>query len=63
MKHIIMIKDMSCEHFVAKIAKALDDAHIEHEINLVNKTVAVEKNGDVVANAKRIVSNLGYTIL
>lgn len=63
MKHIIMIKDMSCEHCVAKISKALEDAHIDAEVNLVNKTVAVEKDGDIVANAKRIITALGYTIL
>lgn len=58
-----MIKDMSCEHCVARIGKALDDAHIENEISLVNKTIAVEKNGDIVASAKRIITDLGYTIL
>ncbi len=63
MKHIIMIKDMSCEHCVARISKALQDAHIKADINLANKTIAVEKDGDIVANAKRIISGLGYTIL
>ena len=63
MKHIIMIKDMNCEHCATKIAKALEDAHIAADINLTNKTIAVEKDGDIVANAKRIISALGYTIL
>lgn len=43
MKHIIMVKDMNCEHCVARISRALENADINFEINLENKTVAVEK--------------------
>lgn len=63
MKHIIMIKDMNCEHCVARISKALEDAGIEFEISLENKSVSVEKNGDIVTRAKKAISEAGYTIL
>ncbi|NBK97013.1 MAG: copper chaperone [Erysipelotrichia bacterium] len=63
MKHIIMIKDMNCEHCVARISKALEEVNVEHEISLENKSVSVEKNGDIVAKAKRAITEAGYTIL
>lgn len=63
MKHIIMIKDMNCEHCVGRISKALKDANIDFEISLENKSVSVEKNGDIVTKAKRVISEAGYTIL
>lgn len=63
MKHIIMIKNMNCEHCVARISKALEDANIDFEISLENKSVSVEKNGDIVTKAKKVISEAGYTIL
>lgn len=63
MKHIILVKDMQCAHCAKRIDQALNDAGIKHEVNLENKSVSVEKNGDIVSTAKRIITDAGYTVL
>ena len=62
-KHVIMIKDMNCEHCKMRIEKALNLEHINCEISLENKTVTIEGNSDLLAVTKRIISAEGYTIL
>lgn len=62
-KYIMMVENMNCEHCVETIKKALEYADVECEIDLKNKTVAVEGNGDIVTKAKRVVQEAGYTLL
>ncbi|MDQ0361828.1 heavy-metal-associated domain-containing protein [Breznakia pachnodae] len=62
MKHILIIKNMDCDHCVEKISEALTDAGIEFDINLEQKTVGILGRGDAVASATRIITGLGYQI-
>lgn len=62
-KHVMMIKDMNCEHCKMRIEKALNLENINCDINLEHKTVSVEGNSDILAAAKRIISAEGYTVL
>ncbi len=62
-KHIFIIENMSCAHCEAMITNALHDAGVSCEIDLQNKTVSVERDGNIVTNARRIITSLGYIIM
>ena len=62
MKHILIIKNMNCDHCVDKISEALTDVGITFDINLEQKTVGIHGRGDAVAIATRVISELGYQI-
>lgn len=62
MKHILIIKNMDCDHCVEKISEALTDAGIEFDINLEKKTVGIHGRGDAVVTATRLITELGYQI-
>lgn len=38
---VLNVPDMHCEHCVARITKALDEAGMKFEISLENKTVSI----------------------
>ncbi len=63
MRHIIMIKGMQKESEKDKIQKALEDAGIECKVDFANKVVVVNRNGDIVASAKRIIVSLGFSVI
>ena len=50
-------EEMMCEACVARIDKALSEAGIGHEVNLAEKTVAVEGNE---SKAVEILDDLGF---
>lgn len=63
MKHIIIVRGMQCASCKERIEKGLTDAGIKHKVDLANSTVAVDRNGDVVAAAKRVIVSLGYSVI
>lgn len=63
MKHIFIIENMNCEHCVNAIKTALSDLAIPCEINLERKSVAVERDGNIVTTARRAIVELGYKIM
>ncbi len=63
MKHIFIIENMTCENCANKIKNALLEMAIPCEINVARKSVAVERNGDIVTTSRRIITELGYKIL
>lgn len=63
MKYIIMIKGMNDEACKERIQKALRDEGIECKVDFENKVALVERNGDVIAKAKRIIVSLGFSVI
>lgn len=55
---IINVPDMHCEHCVARITKALDEAGMKFEVSLENKTVSVIE-GDAAAAISEL-DDLGF---
>lgn len=62
MKHIIFVKDMSCEHCVKRISEALSETRVDFEINLERQAVIVEGRNDIVHIAKMAIREVGYTV-
>lgn len=55
------VKEMSCNHCVERIHKALEAAKIEHSVDLETKTVQVEGGKDCVATAIEELEDIGFT--
>lgn len=53
-------EEMMCGHCVSRIDFALNEAGIEHQIDLESKTVALSED-DKVEEAKEILDDLGFT--
>lgn len=57
------VEEMSCNHCVSRIEKALTEAGIEHEVSLENKTVTIQdeqKNGE---KAVELLDDLGFSAI
>lgn len=61
MKSIIMVSDMNCANCAKKIETALTDTRVKFEINLADKIVVVDGDGDMVAVAKKVINDIGFT--
>jgi copper chaperone len=57
----LTVKDMTCNHCVAKIQKALLVSGIQSKIELADQSVTILKDSDVEA-AKAAIKNEGYTL-
>lgn len=57
----IKVKDMTCNHCVMKIDKALMMAGVKGKADLESKTVNVKLEKDL-DKAKEAITNAGYTI-
>ena len=58
----LTVKDMSCNHCVAKIQKALLVSGIQAKVELSDKSVTILKDSDV-ESAKTAIKNAGYTLV
>lgn len=58
---ILKTEEMSCNHCVERIHKALEAAEIKHEISLENKTVSIDGCDHCVTSATEILDDLGFT--
>lgn len=59
MEKTVFVKDMSCQHCVKRIEKALQEANIKATVDLETKTVRYAGD-DVVA--KEAIEEAGYTV-
>lgn len=62
-KHILMVTDMACANCAKKIEKALSETRVDFEINLEQKAVIVHGDADMIAVAKKTISDIGFTVL
>ncbi|MDO4295583.1 MAG: heavy metal-associated domain-containing protein [bacterium] len=54
-------EDMMCDKCVARIHKALDEAKLEHSVDLAAKTVQIDGCEKCAAKAAEILDDLGFT--
>ncbi len=57
---VLKVPDMSCEHCVARITKALNDEKLSFKVILANKTVEVEGDEAAVDKAVAALDDIGY---
>ncbi len=55
------VEEMSCNHCVERIGKALEAAGIKHGIDLAAKTVTVDGGEDCVKTAVEQLDDIGFT--
>ena len=58
---ILKVKEMSCNHCVERISKALDATGIKYEISLENKTVSIDGTANCVSRAMEELEDLGFS--
>lgn len=63
MKQLLMVKDMSCQNCANKIKNALSETRVDFEVILDSKTVVVNGDNDMVAVARKVITDIGFTIL
>lgn len=61
MKSIIIVSDMNCANCAKKIEAALEGTRVKFEVKLTDKIVVVDGDGDMVAVAKKVISDIGFT--
>ncbi len=61
-KHILLVKDMDCEHCAKRIEEALSETKVEFEVLLNSKAVVIYGRNDLVYIAKIAIREAGYTI-
>lgn len=55
------VEEMSCNHCVERIGKALSAAGIEHSIDLASKTVTINGCENCVKTAVEELDDIGFT--
>ncbi len=63
MKNIILVKNLNDNDQVETLRKALSETRVDFDINLDKKCVIVEGNSDMVAIARKVVSDHGFMII
>jgi copper chaperone CopZ len=58
---ILKSEEISCNHCVARITKALNEAKIPNEVSLEKKTVCIDGDEAVVSQAVGILDDLGFS--
>ncbi|MEG0688123.1 MAG: heavy-metal-associated domain-containing protein [Hungatella sp.] len=54
-------EEMMCDHCVSRIAAALTEAGLVHQVELQSKTVVIDGDENSVAKAAEILDDLGFT--
>lgn len=57
---VLKVEDMMCDHCVDRIKNGLEDAGIQAEVNLNDKTVSMDGDENVVEKVKEILGDLGF---
>lgn len=63
MKSIILVKNLKDQDCVKRIKNALIDTRVVFEISLEKQCVIVDGNADMVAIARKKISDLGFVVL
>lgn len=63
MKSIILVKNMKDSTSAKQIESALAQTRVDYEVNLDKGCVVIEGNTDMVAIARKVINELGYTII
>ena len=63
MKNIILVKNLNDNDQVETLRKALSETRVDFDINLDKKCVIVEGDSDMVAIARKVVSDHGFMII
>lgn len=63
MKSIIMVPDMNCANCAKKIEAALASTRVDFEVKLADKIVVVNGEGDMVRIAKKVITDIGFTVI
>lgn len=63
MKNIILVKDMNCMNCAKKIEQALSETRVDFEVNLEQKAVVVKGGADMVAVARKVIQEIGFTVM
>lgn len=63
MKNIIMVKNLNDEESVQRIETELAKTRVDFEVNKEKKCVIVLGNNDMVAVARKELSELGFILL
>lgn len=63
MRSIVLVKDMNCENCANKIQTALEATRVTFEIKLDQKAVIVEGDSDMVRVAKKVIDDIGFTVI
>lgn len=58
--YVLKVNDMVCGKCVERITKALNDANIDNEVSLENKTVTIDGCEKCLTKAKEILDDLGF---
>lgn len=56
----INVPDMSCEHCVARITKALDEEKLNFKVVLESKTVELDGDEKDAAKAVEVLDDIGF---
>ncbi len=64
-KDVLKVDGMSCQHCVNSITKALAAIKVKADVNLENKSVAVEYDNSKVSldDIKNAIEDQGYTVV
>lgn len=63
LKNIIMVKNLNDADSADKIKNALAETRVDYEVNIEKRCVIVEGNADMVAIARKSISDLGFILL
>lgn len=63
MKNIVLVKNLTEQEQVNRLENALSETRVDFEINLEKKCVIVEGNSDMVAIARKVISDNGFMII
>lgn len=63
MKNIIMVRNLKSEENAKKIREAFLETRVEYRIDLEKQCVIVEGNSDLVAVARKIITDNGFILL
>lgn len=58
---VLKVPDMSCQHCVARITKALEEEKLSFRVLLDSKTVELEGDEAAVQKAAAALDDIGYT--
>lgn len=58
-----MVEDMNCANCAKKIQAALEQTRVDFTVELEKKIVIVNGDSDMVAVAKKVIQDIGFTTI
>lgn len=62
-KSILLVRNLKDESSAKLVRNALNNTRVVYEISLEKQCVIIEGNADMVAVARKVISDLGFVIL